>query len=258
MVIFLFLFPLLFSQNLKITDIREANRILNNKFGPSGSTFFCQCPYFRKDINLKACGFSFEEFFDRQKRVEWVPVVSIDSMARSFDSFKGHQACKRVNQIPTRSRMRSMGGSGSYYNYALTEKPFDGIECVRKVDELFNRMEADLYNLVPEVGAITILKKDAQLADIEVFIPQFGNCNLKILNNLFTPPSSLKGDVARIFMYMDWAYPGKNIISLSQKKLLENWNRMDPVSKEECERARKIHELQGNENPFVEKLCKKT
>ena len=258
MLIFLLLFPSLFSQNLKISDARSAARILNNEFGPSGKTFFCQCPYFRKDINLKACGFSFEDFFDRQKRVEWVPVVSPESMAKSFASFGGHESCKRVDRIPTRSSMRSMGNSPSYFNYTATPKPFDGIECVRKVDALFNRMESDLYNLVPEVGAIAALKKETRLADIEVFVSQFGECSLKILNNFLTPPSLLKGDVARIFMYMDWAYPGRNIITPAEKKLIEKWNRMDPVSKEECERARKIHEIQGNENPFVQKICYKT
>jgi len=151
--------------------------------------------------------------------------------------------------------MRSMGNSPSYFNYTLTPKPFVGIECVRKVDERFNRMESDLYNIVPEVGAIAALKKESRLADIEVFVPQFGQCNLKILNNLFTPPSSLKGDVARIFLYMDGAYPNRKIISSQEKKLIDYWNKMDPVSKEECQRARKIQEIQGNENPFVQKFC---
>jgi deoxyribonuclease I len=255
MLIFLLLFPTLFSQNLKIPDARSAIRILNNEFGSTGKTFFCQCSYFKRDINLKSCGFSFEGFFDRQKRVEWVPVVSVESMAKSFASFGGHESCKRIDRIPTRSSMRSMGNSPSYFNYTLTPKPFDGIECVRKVDALFNRMESDLYNLVSEVGAIAALKKESKVADIEVLVPQFGKCNLKILNNLFTPPSALKGDVARIFMYMDWAYPGRNLITTSEKKIIENWNRIDPVSKEECQRARKIHEIQGNENPFVQKIC---
>ena len=256
MVIFLLLFPILFSQNLRIENKSQAISILNNEFGGSGKTFFCECPYFRRDINLKPCGFSFDKFFDRQKRVEWVSVVSEESMARSFKSYGGNESCKRIKDIPTRSRMRSMGRSVSYGSYTLTPKPFEGIECVRKVDELFRRMESDLYNLVPEVGGIGELKKESKLADIEVFVSQFGSCNLKILNNLFTPPSSLKGDVARIFLYMDFAYPGRNIISLKEKKLIDQWNKMDPVSKDECERARKIQEIQGNENPFVNKLCK--
>lgn len=255
MLFYLLLLPLLFAQNQKILDHKAAIRILNEEFAKTGETFFCKCPYFRKDVNIKACGFTFENYFDRQKKVEWVAVVPFESMARSFISFSGHENCKRVERIPTRSSMRSMGNSPSYFNYSATPKPFNGIECVRKVDELFNRMEGDLYNLVPETGAIAAIKKESRLADIEVFMPQFGACNLKILNNLFTPPSSLKGDVARIFLYMDWAYPNRNIILSNEKKLIEYWNKMDPVSKDECQRARKILEIQGNENPFVQKYC---
>lgn len=256
MLFYLLLIPLLFSQNQKISNFRSATRILNEEFGKTGETFFCKCPYFRRDINLKPCGFSFENFFDRQKRVEWIPLVSAESMARSFASFAGHESCKRVERIPTRSSMRSMGNSPSYFNYTTTPKPFDGIECVRKVDELFNRMEGDLYNIVPEVGGISDIKKDAKLADIEVFVPQFGKCNLKILNNLFTPPSPVKGDVARIFLYMDWAYPNRNLISPREKKLIDYWNKIDPVSEEECQRVREIQKIQGNANPFVQKYCK--
>jgi deoxyribonuclease-1 len=253
----LFLLPsLLFAQNLKISDKRSAQRILDGEFGKVGQTFFCGCDFFRKDINLKSCGFSFEKYFDRQKRVEWVSVVPEELMAQSFPSFKGHQNCKRVKSLPTRSNMRSMGFSTSYYNYTTTPKPFEGIECVRKEEKLFNRMESDLYNLVPENGAINALKGNASLADIEIFAPQFGKCNLKILNNRFTPPTSLKGDVARIFLYMDSSYPRRKIISDREKKLILYWNKVDPVSKEECERALKIQEIQGNANPFVQKFCK--
>ncbi len=253
----LFLLPsLLFAQNFKISDKKSAQRILDEEFGKIGQTFFCGCDFFRKDVNLKSCGFSFEKYFDRQKRVEWVSVVPEEAMAKSFPSFKGDKKCKRVESIPTRSSMRSMGWSTSYYNYTTTPRPFEGIECVRKVEPLFNRMESDLYNLVPENGAINVLKGNARLADIEVLVPQFGKCNLKILNNLFTPPSSLKGDVARIFLYMDSSYPGRKIIPDREKKLILYWNKVDPVSKEECERALKIQEIQGNANPFVQKLCK--
>jgi endonuclease I len=50
-------------------------------------------------------------------------------------------------------------------------------------------------------------------------------------------------------MYMDWAYPGHGIISRSNQKLFEAWNRAAPV--DDRERARRIEAIQGNRNPFI-------
>jgi Endonuclease I len=52
-------------------------------------------------------------------------------------------------------------------------------------------------------------------------------------------------------MYMDWAYPGHGIISRSNQKLFEAWNREDPIDDWERERARRIEAIQGNRNPFI-------
>ena len=71
------------------------------------------------------------------------------------------------------------------------------------------------------------------------------------------PPNYRKGDVARIYMYMDSAYPGRGIISKKNKKLFVAWDKMDPVSKKECQISRAKAKLQGNNNPFVIKRCKK-
>jgi deoxyribonuclease-1 len=50
---------------------------------------------------------------------------------------------------------------------------------------------------------------------------------------------------------MDWAYPGHGIISRSNQKLFEAWNKEDPVDDWERERARRIEAIQGNRNPFI-------
>ena len=57
------------------------------------------------------------------------------------------------------------------------------------------------------------------------------------------------------FFYMDWAYPGHGIISKKNRKLFKAWDKGDPVDAWECERAKKIERIQGNENPFVKMAC---
>lgn len=242
------------AQNLGVVDKGQAKDLLRKSFGKKGYTFFCKCPYKMKRI--RKCEFTLDSYPRRQKRIEWAYIVSPEVFGKAFISFnKGHDKCVRVADFPSRSAMRSMNYSRSYYENLLEKKPFKGIECVRKVNDLFRRMESDLYNIVPAIGAVNALKKDQIPGEVHTFVPQFGNCSLSIMGNYFDPPNYIKGDVARIYFYMESAYPGKVKIPANTKKLLRKWSGLDPVSKDECERADKISKLQGNINPFVKKKC---
>jgi deoxyribonuclease-1 len=50
---------------------------------------------------------------------------------------------------------------------------------------------------------------------------------------------------------MDWAYPGRGIISGKNRKLFEAWAKADPPDAWERERAKRIAKRQGNANPFI-------
>ena len=69
------------------------------------------------------------------------------------------------------------------------------------------------------------------------------------------PPPDKRGNIARTYFYMDWAYPGRGVISKKNKKLFKAWDEEDPVDEWECERCRRIEGIQGNENPFVKGRC---
>jgi len=49
---------------------------------------------------------------------------------------------------------------------------------------------------------------------------------------------------------MDWAY-GRGLVSESSHKLLEAWDKEDPVDAWEQERASRIERIQRNTNPFI-------
>jgi deoxyribonuclease-1 len=80
---------------------------------------------------------------------------------------------------------------------------------------------------------------------------EFGACDVEIENRKIEPRPKIRGDIARTYLYMDWAYPGHGIISRSNQKLFAAWNREDPVDDWERERARRIEGIQGNRNPFI-------
>ena len=80
---------------------------------------------------------------------------------------------------------------------------------------------------------------------------QIGPCDMEIDKKKAEPAPHVRGNIARIYMYMDWAYPRRGIISKKNRKLFEAWNKADIVDAWEIESCRRIENIQGNRNPFV-------
>jgi len=51
------------------------------------------------------------------------------------------------------------------------------------------------------------------------------------------------------------AYPEHGIISKKNQRLFKAWDKEDPVDVWECERCKRIEQIQGNDNPFVKNTC---
>ncbi len=100
----------------------------------------------------------------------------------------------------------------------------------------FRYMESDLYNLVPAVGEINGLRSNYSFAMIPGEKRAFGKCDMEIEGRKAEPPPGKRGDIARTYFYMGWAYPGHGIISKKNRKLFEAWDKGDPVDEWECER----------------------
>ncbi len=65
----------------------------------------------------------------------------------------------------------------------------------------------------------------------------------------------VRRNIARIYRYMNAAYPGCGIISNKNRKLFDGWDKMDEVDAWECQRAKRVENIQGNENTFVKSEC---
>jgi uncharacterized protein len=82
----------------------------------------------------------------------------------------------------------------------------------------------------------------------------------------FEPPDRVKGDVARMLMYMAVRYEGNGELDLEladqvntyptpkhgKLSTLLQWHRQDPVDAFEARRNNRIQEIQGNRNPFID------
>jgi uncharacterized protein len=88
----------------------------------------------------------------------------------------------------------------------------------------------------------------------------------KFDNDSWEPPNRVKGDIARMLMYMAVRYEGNGEIDLEladkvntyptpthgKKSVLLEWHKQDPVDAFEMNRNNKIQAIQGNRNPFID------
>lgn len=236
LLLILFLSSHLSAQNKSINKFRKAKKEIAKIFGKSGKTFYCQCDYNNKKISHQNCGYQFDKHKKRSTKLEWEHIVPAEAFGQSFREWReGHPDCKNRKK-----------------------KLFKGRNCAGKVNEEFNLMEADLYNLRPAVGSINAMRSNYSMTDgLSDKAKLFGRCDMRIENRKVQPPDHIKGDIARIYMYMNKSYPGRGIISNKNEKLFEAWDKLDPVDKNECELALAIKKIQGNSNTFVEDKCPK-
>ncbi|MCP3923363.1 MAG: endonuclease I [Desulfobacterales bacterium] len=217
--------------NTTISSFSKAKKILQKKvYHDHRVTFYCKCPYRKNKTIIKSNNFSpSTKHFKRSRRVEWEHVVPAHSFGQSFKEWrKGDPKC--VNR---------------------KGRSFKGRKCAEKVNMKYRYMQADLYNLVPANGQVNALRSNYSYAIIPGEQRQFGACDMEIRSRKAEPMPEIRGDIARIYFYMDDAYPGRGIISRKNRKMFKAWDKADPIDAWERKRAKRIERIQGNVNRFV-------
>ncbi len=196
-------------------------------------TIYCQAQFFEdKSIKLPE-GFITQKHIKRAKRLEWEHIVPAENFGRNFIEWReGDRLC-----------VDSKG------------KKYKGRRCAEKVNKEFQKMQADMYNLYPSIGAVNATRANYNFALLTNESSDFGSCQVKVHNKKVEVPPHARGSVARAYLYMDMQYKSYSM-SKSQKKLMQAWNILYPVEKNECTRTKRIEEIQKNENIFVKEACK--
>jgi len=121
-----------------------------------------------------------------------------------------------------------------------------------KSDPKFNKMEADLHNLVPAIGELNGDRSNYKFTMIPDEVRNYGKCDFEVdfKSKTVEPMESIRGDIARIYFYMANRYGVS--LSKQQRQLFEVWSKQDPVDDIERDRNARVKEIQGNGNPFVE------
>ncbi len=205
-------------------SFRKAKKIAVTVYEDYPSTFYCGCEISwqggKGTPNLESCGYSVRKQERRASRVEWEHVVP----AWQF----GHQL-----QCWQEGRRK----------------------LCAKTSDLFKTMEADLHNLVPAIGEVNGDRSNYNFSDWNGKPHQYGACNVIVdfKQRKVQPPVSVRGQIARIYLYMNDRYDFS--LSKQQKQLLSAWDKLHPVTDWECVRDSRIAEIQGWNNSFVLRGC---
>lgn len=230
--------PKIISSNASNDSFNRAKKTLERKvYTDHRFTFYCGSE-FDADKKVRPNGeYTPKKDGQRAKRVEWEHIVPAAHFGQSFKEWReGHPDC-----------MDSKG------------KAFKGRGCASRICVPYRYMESDLYNLVPAIGEVNGLRSNFRFDMIAGETRDFGKCDMEIDSStrIAEPPERVRGDIARIYKYMDQAYPEHGIIAGASKKLFDAWDKSDPVDTWECLRCSRIEKIQGNENLVVKNACRK-
>ncbi|MFV3073148.1 endonuclease [Niveispirillum fermenti] len=127
----------------------------------------------------------------------------------------------------------------------------EGRECCERTDPEFKQVEADLHNLVPSVALLNVVRSNHAYGMVEGDPRKYGRCEFEIGGNpkRVEPPQSVRGDLARVWLYMIDTYGVE--VTEADLAVLKLWSLADPVDEWERLRDRRIEAAQGNFNPYV-------
>ena len=221
------------ASNQTIESFSKAKKILDTQvYQHHRETLYCGASF---DANKKITppsGFSTTKYVKRSKKVEWEHVVPAENFGRTFSEWRnGHASC-----------------------VTRKGKTFKGRKCAEKVNLEYRHMQADLFNLYPAIGAVNALRSNYNFTILPSTPSNFGSCSMKIKNRKSEPPLKARGSIARTYLYMEQTYQ-RYSMSSQQKKLMVAWDRMYPVNPWECERAKRITEIQQSNNTIVKAQC---
>ncbi|MCB5228157.1 endonuclease [Alishewanella sp. 16-MA] len=212
------------------TNFEQAKVLLKQVYQDKPQTFYCDCPISWVGrsggrVDHAACGFAVYS-------PKGLP--SAATLARAARSEVEHI-------IPI-----------SWVGKQLQCWQKGGRKNCQQNDPLFNRIEADLFNLTYAVGQINGLRSDLPFGMVSTTLTaQFGQCDIKIdtQNRKVQPKMTIRGDIARVAFYMADRY--NLTLSRQDQQLYMAWHLQDPVSAIEQQRHARTAALTGRSNPFI-------
>ncbi|PMK67117.1 endonuclease I [Vibrio lentus] len=222
-----------FAGNDQIESFSKAKKLLEQKvYFDHRETLYCNARFDDKKTITPPSGFQSDKYVKRAKKVEWEHVVPAENFGRTFVEWReGDESC--------------VNSKGQAYK---------GRRCANNANKEYRLMQSDLYNLFPAIGSVNAMRSNYNFTMLPDESSDFGSCAMKINDRKAEPPVSARGRIARTYFYMEETYPRYNM-SKQQRQLMTAWDKQFPVSTWECQRAKRIENIQGNVNTILKERC---
>lgn len=122
-------------------------------------------------------------------------------------------------------------------------------ECERTSKEA-QTIIFDLHNLVPSIGQANRIRSNSRYGIIQGEERNLGLCDFEWSNGLIEPSERIRGDLARVWLYMN--YKHNVFIPDDEYLMFLRWSLSDPPDEWELTRNSRIKKLQGNSNIFID------
>ncbi|WP_447592479.1 endonuclease [Aquipseudomonas campi] len=197
----------------------EAKKMAWPLYAKQSVEFYCGCRYNGNQVDLRSCGYVPRKNPQRASRIEWEHIVPAWVI--------GHQR-----------RCWQQGGRRN---------------CSSN-DKVYQRAEADLFNLVPSIGEINGDRSNYSYAWLPQKADQYGACKTVVdfKARKVMPRAQVRGMIARTYFYMRDRYGLR--LSKQDLRLFEVWHKQYPVDRWERQRNQLIGCVMGWSNPYVGKI----
>ena len=209
------LITFVFTTTIFAESFNQSKKLLKEIYKDHQTTFYCGCKYNPLDkdnmIDRNSCGYVPRNELtkkgkenERANRIEWEHIMPAENFGKHLPCWQngGRKACSK--------------------------------------DPVFNKMEADMHNLVPAIGEVNGDRSNFRFGADLPKKGMYGNCEFEInfKDKRAYPKKEIRGDIARIYLYMSDRY---NInLSDQERKMMEVWDKQDPIDEWEIEKNKKI------------------
>lgn len=212
-----------------VKNYTEAKNTARQIWQEHRETFYCGCTYDKQGvINYSSCDFKPKN--DRKDRyITWEHVVPVSWFGNDLPCWKGEGCVSKKGKV------------------------IKGRNCCRKVDKQFRQIEADLHNLVPEIGELNKVRRNYRfISDMQYPTQAFTGCEMVVddINERVVAPIHVRGKIARIHLYMAKKYG--IVLSKDERKQFEEWHKQYPPDTWEKRWNQLVADVQGSRNEFIQ------
>ena len=198
------------------------NKLYKKVFNNQGSTFYCDCKWNNRKVDLASCGLQGyfpKKQLKRAKRTEAEHIIPASWMLKVNKKYR--ECAVEAKALKKNKR-----------------------KYCRANDPAYKKAHNDLVNLIPAVGQINADRSNKPYVDqVKTVKDSYGKCTVESGKRSFSPPDHVKGDIARVAFYMGEEYGV--VYSKRQQEVFVRWSESDPVSAGEREHHKKVIKVQG-------------